>query len=404
LLTVLFKFMVKIELGAEYEVTIEKLIYGAEGLARLENVALFIPETVPGDKVKVIITEAEKNFFRAKVVEILNPSSMRRVAPCSYFDLCGGCQLQHINYSAQLEAKASFIEDSLKRIGRFSLSNRVEVKHAEEFNYRNRVQLKIERSTKPLQIGFYKASSHQVCDIENCLILANELNQALETLRNAQDEIALSEIPYTKIDLIKGVDNISASQKIASLDTKEVFQQVLGINYYFEPNCFFQVNQHLLETLLNIVIGTRKGKLALDLYAGVGFFALQLAKNYQKVIATEVNKTAVKWATHNIKENKINNLEFYDFSTEKWLAKMSRQNIKPDLIVLDPPRVGIIKKTLLSIVALQPKEIVYVSCDPTTLARDLRVLADCGYQLNNVVGIDLFPQTYHIETVASLKK
>ena len=396
--------MVKIELGAEYEVTIEKLIYGGEGLARLENVALFIAKTVPGDRVKVIITEAEKNFFRAKVVEILDPSPMRRVAPCLYFGHCGGCQLQHINYFAQLEAKASFIEDSLKRIGRFSLSSRIEVKHAEEFNYRNKVQLKIERSTKPLQIGFYKAGSHRVCDVENCLILANELNQALKVLRNAQDEIALSQIPYSKIDLIKGVNGISANQKITSLNEDSVYQQVLGINYYFEPNCFFQVNQYLLETLVENVVGTRTGKIALDLYAGVGFFALQLAKNYQKVMATEVNKTAVKWAKHNVKENNINNLEFYDFSTEKWLAKMSRQVIKPDLIILDPPRVGIIKKTLLSIAELQPKEIVYVSCEPTTLARDLRILVDCGYQLNNVVGIDLFPQTYHIETVASLKK
>ncbi len=404
MLTVLFKFMATIELGAEYEVTVEKLIYGGEGLARLENAALFIPETVPGDRVKVVITEVEKNFFRAKIVNILSPSPMRRVAPCPYFDRCGGCQLQHINYSAQLAAKASFIEDSLKRIGRFSLSNRVEVKHAEEFSYRNRVQLKIERSTKPLQIGFYKAGSHRVCDIENCLILANELNQALKVLRNAQDEIALSQIPYSKIDLIKGVDGTSANQKITGLNEDSVYQQVLGINYYFEPNCFFQVNQYLLETLVENVVGTRTGKIALDLYAGVGFFALQLAKNYQKVIATEVNQTAVKWAKHNVKENNINNLEFYDFSTEKWLAKMSRQITKPDLIVLDPPRVGIIKKTLLSIATLEPKEIVYVSCEPTTLARDLRVLADCGYQLTSIVGVDLFPQTYHIETVASLKK
>lgn len=396
--------MITIELGAEYEVTIEKLIYGGEGLARLDRATIFIPETVPGDRVKIIITEAEKNFFRAKAIEILDPSPMRRVAPCLYFDHCGGCQLQHINYSAQLEAKASFIEDSLKRIGQFSLPNKVEIKHAEEFNYRNRVQLKVERSTKPLQIGFYKAGSHKVCDVENCLILADELNQALKVLRNAQDEIALSQIPYSKIDLIKGVDNISASQKIANLDTKETCQQVLGINYYFDPDCFFQVNQYLLETLVENVVGTRTGKIALDLYAGVGFFALQLAKNYQKVIATEVNKTAVKWAKHNIKENNINNLEFYDFSTEKWLAKMSRQVTKLDLIVLDPPRVGIIKKTLLSIAALEPKEIVYVSCEPTTLARDLRVLADCGYQLTNVLGVDLFPQTYHIETIASLKK
>lgn len=406
LLLLLGKFMdiVQIAVGQEYEVTVEKLVYGGDGLARFSGITIFIPNSTPGDFLKVRIVLAEKKFFRAEIVEILKPSPNRQTPPCKYFNECGGCQLQHITYATQLEIKADFIQDSLKRIGRFNSLPQVQVKHDAEFNYRNRAQIKIDRSSSPFQIGFYKAGSHEVCDIENCLILSPELNKSLGTLRNSQKAIALSKIPYSKIDLVTGnksTPNINLRDKIAS---EAVCQNVLGIDYYFDPDCFFQVNQPLLPTLVETVVGEHKGKLALDLYAGVGLFALQLSRNYQKVVATEVNKQAVHWAEHNIQANKIKNLDFHSLSTEKWLAKFARKIGEVDLIVLDPPRAGIIQKTLQNILAIQPKEITYVSCEPTTLARDLRILVDGGYGLESVTGIDLFPQTYHIETVAKLKK
>jgi 23S rRNA (uracil1939-C5)-methyltransferase len=401
--------MIKPELivGEKFEVEVEKLIYGGKGLARFQDTTIFIPLSAPGDKLKIELVSKEKNFFLAQIVEIIEPSRNRRNAPCEYVGECGGCQLQHINYSAQLKAKSEFILDSLKRIGHFDWQIPIEVKYSSEFNYRNRTQLKIERTKKPIEIGFYKEGSHQVCNIKNCLILDPELNKTLEDLRKLETEITLSEIPYSKIDLVKGSDKdaaISANQKVGELSSKAVCQSILGVDYYFDPECFFQVNQYLLETLVDLVVGTRKGKIALDLYAGVGFFALQLAKTYQKVIATEVNKKAESWAINNIKSNNISNVEFFSFSTEKWLQKFSRKFTGIDLIVLDPPRVGILKKTLLSVKEMQPKEIVYVSCDPSTLARDLRVLVDSGYKLTSITGIDLFPQTYHIETVAVLKR
>lgn len=393
-----------ISLGQECEVTIEKLIYGGQGLARFQGATIFVPLSAIGDKLKVRITNTEKTFFRAEIIEILEPSIDRRKPHCKHFGQCGGCQLQHLDYSVQLIAKAEFIRDSLKRIGHFDWQSTIEIKHDKEFNYRNRTQLKVERATTPFQIGFYKEGSHEVCDIEDCPILAPELNQALTKVRNSQQDIALSEIAYSKIDLIKGDKGVSSNQKIADLTPEAISQKVLDIDYSFDPGCFFQVNQYLLTTLIEMVIGTRKGKIAIDLYAGIGFFALQLAKSYQKVIATEVHQQTSNWAIHNIEANSINNVEFFSFSTEKWLAKFSRKFGGIDLIVLDPPRVGIIKKTLLSIAEMRPKEIVYVSCDPSTLARDLRVLADNGYELVSITGIDLFPQTYHIETVAVLKR
>ncbi len=393
-----------LDLGQECEVTIEKLIYGGQGLARFQGVTIFVPISAVGDKLKVRIIDKEKNFFRAEIVEILEPSVNRRNAPCQYFGQCGGCQLQHLDYPAQLTAKAGFIQDSLKRIGHFDWQTPIEIKHSLEFNYRSRTQLKIELATNLFQIGFYKEGSQDVCDIESCPILAPELNHALAELRKAEKEIALSEPPYSKIDLIKGDKDISANQTIAGLSSKAICQRVLDIDYYFDPGCFFQVNQYLLTTLVEMIIGTRKGKIALDFYAGVGFFALQLAKVYQKVIATEVNQKASHWATHNIQVNAINNVELHSISTERWLTKFSRKFNGIDLIVLDPPRVGIIKKTLLGIAEMRPKEIIYVSCDPSTLARDLRVLADNGYKLASITGIDLFPQTYHIEAVAVLTR
>lgn len=394
----------ELTINDEIIVTIEKLVYGGQGLARFQGATIFIPSSAIGDKLKVKIISKEKGFFWANIVEIIETSADRRKPPCKYFGYCGGCQLQHLNYSAQLYVKAEFIKDSLKRIGRFSWDTPIEIKHSSEFNYRSRTQLKIERALKPFQIGFYKEGSHEVCNIEECLILDPELNGALEKLREAEAEISYSKIPYSKIDLVKGKEGVSSNQSISSLSQNAVCQRVLGTDYYFEPECFFQVNQYLLESLLEMVVGTRKGKIALDLYAGVGFFALKLARSYQKVIATEVSQKASEWALHNIKANNMSNIEFFPFSTEKWLQKFSKKFSGIDLIVLDPPRVGLIKKTLLSISEMRPKEIAYVSCDPSTLARDLRVLVDNGYNLTSITGLDLFPQTYHIETVAVLKK
>ncbi|MEW6731851.1 MAG: class I SAM-dependent RNA methyltransferase [Acidobacteriota bacterium] len=391
-------------IGSEYEVRVEKLVYGGQGLARLATQVIFIPASVPGDLLRVRISAIEKGFLRGEIVEILTSSSARRIPPCKFFGVCGGCQLQHLNYPAQLAAKAEFIRDSLVRLGHIEWSLPIEIKHGPEFGYRARAQFKIGRGTKPLQIGFYQATSHQVCDIDHCPILVPELNDALTRLHSAADEIAEAALPYSKIEVAAGIGTTAAHPPAAKLSTQSVFQQAFGIDYYFDPECFFQVNRFLLETLIETVIGVHNGQLAVDLYAGVGLFALQLARRYEKVVAVEVNPRAATWIAHNISVNQVTNIEFNAISAERWLAKQAIRIGAIDLVVLDPPRAGVSQAALKRLIDLHPAEIVYVSCDPTTLARDLRVLLNAGFHLQSITGVDLFPQSYHIETVAALTR
>lgn len=393
-----------IAVGDQFEVVIEKLLYGGEGLARKEDLVIFIPLSAPGDQLLIRITSLEKRHARGEILKILKPGDTRRTAPCPHFGNCGGCQLQHLSYEGQLAVKAEFIRDALSRIGQIDWPHPIKVEHRSEFGYRTRAQLKLDRTTRPIQLGFYQAGSHQVCDIEACPILIPELNQALTTLRTAQKEILNSAIPYTKIEVTGGENGIATNQPVGHFATNAVKQSVAGIEYSYDPGCFFQVNNQLLETLVNLVVADRRGMIAIDLYAGVGLFALQLAGHFQKVLATEVYAPATKWAQANIKANRLKNIDFAALSTEKWLAKFSSKYQNVDLIVLDPPRAGVTKNAIANVISMKPNEIVYVSCDPSTLARDLKILQAGKYQITSVTGVDLFPQTYHIETVVSLKK
>jgi 23S rRNA (uracil1939-C5)-methyltransferase len=413
--SIYYQFQVKLNfmiIGDEIEVSVEKLIYGGAGLARTEERVIFVPGAAPGDRLRVRITSVEKRHLEAEIVAILEPSPSRRAAPCKYFGDCGGCQIQHLDYKAQLSTKAEFIRDSLARIGHIKWPMPIEVKHGPELGYRSRAQFKIDRAAEPLKIGYYRAGSQDVCDVEVCPILSPDLNEALGRLRSARSEIASSDLPYSKIEVVAGENRVAALPAVADLRTEAVERSVLGIKYRYDPECFFQVNHLMLETLVEAVIGERTGKLAIDLYAGVGLFALQLARRYRRVMATEVSKRAASRAGHNIRLNQMENLEFSDLSAERWLSTMlprGKRDKKPkiegvDLVVLDPPRAGASGKVLAELINLKPAEIVYVSCDPSTLARDLRILIDAGFDLQSVIGVDLFPQSYHIETVASLKR
>ncbi|MBL8150681.1 MAG: class I SAM-dependent RNA methyltransferase [Blastocatellia bacterium] len=391
------------------QVRIEKLIYGGNGLARVNERVVFVPNAAPEDLVEIRITEIERNFLRAEIVEIVEPSPTRRKPPCQYAEKCGGCQLQQIDYKTQLAVKADFIRDALSRIAHINWPSPIEVKHSQEFGYRSRAQFKIDRNSSPLQIGFYKADSHEVCDVDSCPILTPNLNNALQTLRSNQEEIATSKIPYSKIEVASGDNSATTKPYLSPFSDRVISQNVGKVRYKYSAGCFFQVNSLLLETLVETVLSGRSGNIAVDLYAGVGLFALHLAGRYKQVLATEVDQEAASWAVENIKSNRLQNIEFSSLSAERWLSQFTHPKrrakikINPELVVLDPPRAGASKKVLDSLVEIAPKEIVYVSCEPPTLARDLNHLINNGYRLETITGIDLFPQSYHIETVATLK-
>jgi len=397
-----------LNIGDVVEVTTERLAYGGDAIARLNGLAVFVHLAAPGERVRVRITERKKNFARAVIDRILEPSSSRREPPCQYFGDCGGCQLQHINHEAQLKAKVGFVKDALERVGRIDWPHEIRIKHVAEFGYRARAQIKLERVDEAqMQIGFARAGSRSVCDVERCAILRPELDAALASLRQAvhrnSSPIGFSG-KFAEINVAAGDSTIAFEPQVDGLPGGVLSRSVAGFDFRFSPETFFQVNSLMVETLVSEAIGDHSGSLAIDLFAGVGLFTLPLSRRYQQVVGVESDRRSAAFARENIAANKLSNVEVDHEGAAVWLEKFTRRRAQePDLVLLDPPRAGA-AGTVPHIVALKPKRITYVSCDPATLARDLRKLLDSGYELQRVVALDLFPQTYHVETVATLSR
>ncbi|HEY3137412.1 MAG TPA: class I SAM-dependent RNA methyltransferase [Blastocatellia bacterium] len=385
-------------MGDIIEVTVERLAYGGDAVARYDGVAVFIPLAAPGDRLRVRIVERKKRFARAVIERVLEPSPVRREPPCEYFGDCGGCQLQHLTYEAQLEAKVGFVRDALERIGRIDWPHRIRILHGEEFGYRGRAQIKIDKENG--RIGFNRARSNVVCDIKSCPILLPELNEALRSLRAVADEADVGQV-----EMAAGESSVSFEPSFASLPGGALRRTVRDAIYNFSPSTFFQANPGLLGELIDEAVGEASGDLAIDLYAGVGLFTIQLARRFKRVIGVESDREAVSFALKNLSTNNITNVECHATTAETWLASSisAGSHNSPDLVLLDPPRSG--ASTAIPLIAtLQPSRIVYVSCDPATLARDLRSLIDLGFRIGGLSVIDLFPQTYHVETVSRLER
>lgn len=400
--------------GEIIEVVTESIAYGGDAIARLDGMVIFIPFAAPGERLRIRIIERKKNFARGLVEEILDAAPARREPPCQYFGECGGCHLQHLDYEAQLKVKTGFIRESLTRIGRIEWDQPIKIKSASEFGYRSRAQIKLERAEKGsdhIRIGFNRAASHSVCDVESCLVLTPELDEALSGLRSKiktdkKMKRAITDARFlTDIEIASGDEAISFEPELAGLPATVLERKIGHFTYRFSPSTFFQINTLLLKEMIDEAVGELKGKLAIDLYAGVGLFTLPLADQFEKVIGVESDRRAARFARENIELNDISNIEFMNYRVEEWLRQsVSHKNHdSPDLILLDPPRAGA-QSAIESIARLNPRRISYVSCDPTTLARDLRGLCSAGYRLNSVSAFDLFPQTYHIETVARLER
>jgi len=390
-------------IGDTIDVITERLAYGGDAIARHDGLAIFVPYAAPGERLRVRITERKKNFARGVIDRILDPSPSRRAPLCQYFGDCGGCQLQHISYEAQLESKVGFVRDALERIGRIDWSHEIEIRHAAEFGYRSRTQVKIDRRAG--RVGFNRAASNAVCDVTSCPILVPELDEALRSLwvslghEPREDQRLPNRL---QIEMAAGESGVSFEPSLGGLPAGALKRTVKGAVYNFSPSTFFQGNPGLLDELVDVAVGDASGDLAIDLYAGVGLFTIQLARCFSRVIGVEADTGAADFARENISANQNANIEFYNSKTEVWLKSFVQTKAPPpDLVLLDPPRTGA-AEAITHIVRLNPARITYVSCDPTTLARDLRALLDSGYELSRITAIDLFPQTYHVETVAAL--
>jgi 23S rRNA (uracil1939-C5)-methyltransferase len=380
--------------GQTLDVTAERLAFGGFAVARHEGLVLFVPFGAPGDRLRVEVTEVDKKFARARVLEVLEPSPHRRQPRCRHFGECGGCQFQHVDYQTQVAAKREFVRDALVRTGGFDWPEPVAVHQAGEWGYRARTQLKVEHR----RVGFHRPFSNSVLEIEECPVLAPELEQSLPQLRAAMAALPRSERVH-QLEGACGEGAASWAPELPGFRKDLVEHRVLGFRYLVEPESFFQGNRLLVDELVRGATEGLAGELAFDLYAGVGLFSLPLSRGFRRVLAVEDERRAATLGRVNVKQNGCANVSYFRQTTESFLAQ-NRE--RPDLVLIDPPRLGA-RPALPALLRLAAPRLVYVSCDPNTLARDLKELCAGGYAIGSVEGYDMFPQTYHVECVARLR-
>ena len=424
------------------DVRIEKLVYGGEGLAHHEGHTVFAPFVLPDESVSIEPLETRKKFIRGRVAQIKTPSADRAVAPCPYFGVCGGCNYQHIPYELQLHYKAEILRETLARLGRLHWDGPIVPHASPPFAYRNRVQWKIGLDeTGAREIGYFQAGSQKLCAIRQCPIASPRLNETLGAIVNLlhsgklPPELREIEVFADHDDdrLLLNLDLDGANGAAADLaatfraalpsvettllhDRRTDHFELVGPGYIkyrvgdhtyrIGHLSFFQVNRFVLDELVRTVIGEARGKLALDLFAGVGLFSPPLANRFERLVAVEANEAAARDLESNLQASGAASPNLRQTTVEAFLEQWHE---RPDLVVLDPPRTGVAARALARLSKIAPQEIIYLSCDPATLARDLAILAGDaqnprGYQISELHLVDIFPQTYHIEALVRLSR
>ena len=390
----------KFSIGDRLQLRIERIVPRGLGIAFAEGTTFFVALAAPGDVVEARITEVKVKTAFAEIDAVIEPGPDRIEPPCPYFGACGGCDFQQLNYEAQLAAKFAMIRDCLHRIGKIEWEREIPIiPSPEQFGYRLRAQWHANTNTK--QIGYFRRDSRDLVDIEYCMVLQPELQTQLTELReNAEWGMFANE--KVQIDAATGTNGkVSVYSAEVSDDAKEIEIEAANETYRFTARSFFQGNEYLLDKLIEIAIGAASGKNALDLYCGVGFFTLLLARRFEHVIGVEENAEAVDLANRNAENAGLSNVEFRAESVRRYLSNVVESNL--DLVLLDPPRAGTEKDTIMNLIRLRPKQISYVACEPSVLARDLKRFVENGFAITSITALDMFPQTHHVETVVQLK-
>jgi 23S rRNA (uracil1939-C5)-methyltransferase len=387
----------KYNVGDTLTVKIEKIVPNGFGLAFGEKLTVFVPLSAAGDELIVQIVKMQRRTAFAEIVEILKPSNDRTKPECSYFGTCGGCNFQHLNYGAQLDAKIAILRDCLTRLGKINYEGEINIiPSPQEYNYRARAGWHLDVNNK--RIGYYKRRSHEVIDVKECPILVPELEKKLGELRQTINwKDFAGKRPLIEAAAANGKVSVYSPDILEP--TEEICFEANGERYFYDAAGFFQGNNLLVERLVETATRGASGEFALDLYCGVGLFTLPLARKFVKVIGVEENKRAVELAEKNIEQARLENVRFFDDNVGDFL---STESAKIDFVLLDPPRSGTEHGTIRQLIALKPREISYVACEPSMLARDLRNLLDADYSINSITALDLFPQTHHVETVVRL--
>jgi len=388
--------------AAEFEVTVERILPGGVGLAHAEGRTVFVALSAPGDRARVRVDSVRGRAVFASIVEILEPSPARVEPPCPYFGRCGGCDFQQLTYEAQLAAKVDIIRDCLRRVARVEPPADIVVTPSPaEWRYRSRARWQVDPRRRLL--GYYERGTHRVCDVVECPVAAPPVQERLAALRASLEDESLPPDAH-EYEAVAGDDGVSLTPPVTADDGRERQREVAGEHYRFGAGCFFQINHTLLEQLVEEGLRGARGETALDLYAGVGLFTLPLARRFSRVVAVEGHAAAADYARLNLSEAGLSNARVETSAVGAWLTAHAASQVPADFVLLDPPRTGAEPETLAGILALKPSHVSYVSCDPATLARDLRTLLDAGFQIDTLRALDMFPQTHHVETVAHLSR
>jgi 23S rRNA (uracil1939-C5)-methyltransferase len=430
----------------ELQLSIEKLIYGGEGLAHADGNTVFVPFVLPGEQVRASVRTRKKKLIHANLVEVEKASSSRGEAACPHFRVCGGCHYQHIEIAEQIRLKKEILRETLSRLGAVQWPGTIQEHTAQPYGYRNRAQWAF-RDAMPRAFGYFLPESGHILPIDQCPVLSPRLAEAfgqlqdlarsnslppgileIEAFADGADEqialnIAFERFPKpAKAMMAEFKSALPTLDSLLMLDQSKNRFELSGPGYLiqkagdftFRVNhlSFFQVNRFLIEDLLQTMVGGAKGGYALDLYAGVGFFTLPLTKSFSKVVSVDANLSATRDLRQNAESAGASVISENEHA-EEFLKK---QEETPDLVILDPPRAGLGAEAAAQLASLGAPEISYLSCDPATLARDLAVLTASDrkqetpvvpahkYEIAEVHLFDLFPQTFHIETLVRLRR
>jgi 23S rRNA (uracil1939-C5)-methyltransferase len=452
--------LIPIKLGQKIEIQIESYGHEGEGVGRYRNFTVFIPEVLKGELVYIKITEVKKNFGRGKVLKIIQPASERTFPLCPVANECGGCQLQHVNYDNQLQLKQQQVVDAVERIGGLKdVTIHPVLGMNDPWHYRNKVQYPFSIDNGTVVMGFYRKGTHRIVPLEDCLLqtpVTNRIARRIIGLVEKYHVAVYHEQNYSGLlrnvlikqgthteemmvvfitngeqfptaekfvhELVNDfpeiksiIQNINESSGNVILGTRskvlfghETITERLGdFRFKIAAESFFQVNLVQTEVLYQKAVdyaGLTGCEIVLDAYCGVGSLSLFLAAKAQKVYGIEVVCEAVKNATENAAVNEIKNVQFIVGATETVLPQLVKEGLSFQVAVVDPPRSGCEEAVLKSLAANKVERIVYVSCNPSTLARDLKILDGLGYKVMEIQPVDMFPHTYHVETVCLLKR
>lgn len=446
----------------EYSIEIVDQAFGGEGIGKVDGVPVFIEFALPGETVKTRILKVNKNYAFGKMMEIEKESEERADAPCPYYYRCGGCDLQHQTYAGQLRFKRKRVVDALERIGKIKSPNVMETIGMEcPYRYRNKAQIPFAEENGKLIAGFYAKRSHRIVDIETCLIQHEDGDRMLAITRQWMEEFKVA--PYQKdgginpkgivrhvmmrkgfktgdlmvvlvatkekvpfiyilIERLKTIEgfksfvvnvndkdtNVILGEKNVLLFGQEYIEDdIAEFRFRISPHSFFQVNPVQTEVMYAKALeyaaltGTET---VFDAYCGAGTISMFLSKKAKKVYGVEIVPEAIEDAKINAEVNKVENVEFILGKSEEVIAKLFEEGIHADVVVVDPPRKGCDPELLVSIAKMGPERMVYVSCDAGTLARDLSIMTELGYQLVEATPVDNFPQTAHVETVVLMSR